>query len=114
MVGTREPTDDGRPTARAVPRILADTGFVVIAGLAEGIDAEVHQAVLRTGGETVAVLDNGLGIEFPAGSNALRQRITAQGGAIVSKYVPNDSYSKRSFIDRNWGEAALSGAVNVN
>jgi|SRR5581483_11469014 len=111
VVGTRTPTDKGRAAARKVSRVLTDAGFVVISGLAEGIDTAVHEAVLDGGGETVAVLGNGLGIEFPAGSNALRQRIVDGGGAIVTEYLLSDTYSRRSFIERNRIQAALAGVV---
>lgn len=111
VVGTREPTPRGRQSARRAASALAEAGFVVVSGLAEGIDTEVHTAVLSSGGETIAVLGNGLSIDFPAGSTKLKQRIVDGGGAIVTEYLPNQSYSKRSFIDRNRIQAGLSCAV---
>lgn len=111
VVGTREPTPGGLVLARRVTRVLADLGFIALSGLAEGIDAEVHTAALDFGGETVAVLGNGLNVDFPAANRDLRRRLVASGGALVTEYLPNESYSKQSFVQRNRIQAGLSGVV---
>lgn len=111
VVGTRTPSPAGIETARELASQLAGDGFVVISGLADGIDAEVHTAVVDCAGETIAVLGNGLNVEFPAGSSELRRRILQTGGAVVTEYLWNERYSKSSFVERNRIQAALSGAV---
>ncbi len=111
VVGTREPSSQGIERARRIASLLSAKGYVVVSGLADGIDTEVHSAVVESGGETVAVLGNGLNVEFPAGSADLRRRIVQSGGAIVTEYLWDDRYSKTTFIQRNRIQAALSGAV---
>jgi DNA processing protein len=111
IVGTREPTQDGILLARQITRLLAEAGFVIVSGLAEGIDAEVHTTVLDYGGQTIAVLGNGLDVDFPASNRDLRRRILQTGGAVVTEHLPYESYSRASFVARNRGQAALSGAV---
>ena len=111
VVGTREPTAAGIGRARTVAAKLAKKGFVVVSGLADGIDTEVHAAVVESGGETIAVLGNGLSVEFPAGSSDLRRKIVQSGGAIVTEYLWNERYSRATFIQHNRIQAALSGAV---
>lgn len=111
VVGTREPSDHGKALAARVTGILTDAGYVVISGLAEGIDAEVHTTCLDRGGETVAVLGNGLNVDFPASNRDLRRRIVQAGGTVVTEYLPADSYSKSSFVERNRIQAALAGVV---
>jgi DNA protecting protein DprA len=111
VVGTREPTDHGRSLAAAVTSTLTGAGYVVISGLAEGIDAEVHTACLDRGGETIAVLGNGLNVDFPASNRDLRRRILQSGGTVVTEYLLAESYSKASFVQRNRIQAALAGAI---
>jgi DNA protecting protein DprA len=111
IVGTREPTARGLELAREAARELATAGFVITSGLATGIDSEAHATTLDLGGAAVAVLGNGLNVEFPAGSRNLRQRIVQNGGAIVTEYLWNDSYNRASFVERNRIQAALAGAV---
>lgn len=111
VVGTREPSEAGLGLAREAARVLTDGGFAVVSGLAQGIDSEAHSTVLDHGGTAIAVLGNGLNVEFPAGSRELRQRIVRGGGAVVTEYFWNDLYSRQSFVERNRIQAALSGAV---
>lgn len=111
VVGTREPSEGGLRLAREATRVLTKSGFAIVSGLAQGIDSEAHSTALDHGGTAVAVLGNGLNVEFPAGSRELRQRIVRGGGAIVSEYLWNDSYNRQSFVERNRIQAALSGAV---
>ena len=111
IVGTREPTEDGILLARQTTRLLTEAGFVIVSGLAEGIDAEVHTTVLDYGGQTIAVLGNGLDVDFPASNRDLRRRILQTGGAVVTEYLPYESYSRASFVARNRVQAALAGAV---
>ena len=56
VIGSRSATPDGRRRARKVARTLVNSGFVVMSGLAEGIDYEAHSEALRRGGRTVAVM----------------------------------------------------------
>lgn len=111
IVGTRAPDELGLHLARISARLFAEAGFVVVSGLAEGIDAEVHATTLGCGGVTVAVLGNGLGIDFPASNRELRRAIVQSGGAIVTEYLHHDSYSKASFVQRNRIQAGLSCGV---
>src|ERR1700737_414792 len=111
IVGTREPPAKGWELAREAARELAPAGFVITSGLATGIDSEAHGTTLDLGGAAVAVLGNGINVEFPAGSRNLRQRIVQNGGAIVTEYLWNDSYNRQSFVERNRIQAALAGAV---
>ena len=50
-------------------------------------------------------------IEFPATTIPLRRAIVEQGGAIISEYLPDDSYNRSQFVERNRLQAALAHAV---
>lgn len=111
IVGTRAPTERGIRAAHRVARVACEAGFVVVSGLAEGIDTEAHQTAAHRGGKTVAVLGNGFAIDFPASNRELRREIVVTGGALVSEYLPRESYSRSSFVQRNRIIAALSSVV---
>ena len=49
--------------------------------------------------------------QSPAGSEKLRQEICENGGAIVSEYLPNQSYSAENFVHRNRLQAGLSNVI---
>jgi DNA processing protein len=57
MVGSRNASGAGLKFTQMIARELGEAGFVVVSGLARGIDAAAHKASLATG--TVAVLAGG-------------------------------------------------------
>jgi DNA processing protein len=64
IVGTRNASALGARMARRLARDLGEAGFVVVSGLARGIDALAHEAALETG--TIAVHAGGLDVLYPA------------------------------------------------
>lgn len=112
VVGTRRPTVAGIECARAIAGTLAQAGFVIVSGLAVGIDATAHAAALEAGGTTVAVLGCGLDIAYPAPNQGLRERIVRRG-TIVTEYPPGTGPLKRNFPERNRIIAGLSVGVVV-
>lgn len=87
VVGTRKPTAYGIWSTNVLVAELARK-FVVVSGLAYGIDALAHEATIRAGGETIAVLGSGLDGKsiYPAKNRALAERIVANGGLLLSEY----------------------------
>jgi DNA processing protein len=84
MVGTRSNTIYGKTVSRRLASGLVDHGWTVVSGLARGIDAHVHQAVLDRGGSTIAVLPGGLTNLYPPEHTAMAHAIT-QNGLLVSE-----------------------------
>jgi DNA protecting protein DprA len=111
IVGTRKPSDDGLWLARFVGGCLHELGCPTVSGLATGIDQIVHEASLRAKVPTVAVLGNGIFNDFPKGSEELRKRIVTNGGAIITEYLPRQSYSAENFVRRNRLQAALGSTL---
>ena len=100
VVGSRNPTPQGRDTAYEFARALAAAGLGVASGLATGIDAAAHQGALAAGGVTVAVLGCGLDKIYPPRHRDLAARIR-HGGALVSAFPPGTPPLPAHFPQRN-------------
>lgn len=111
IVGTRKPTQDGKFLAQYVGRSLPYFKGVTVSGLASGIDQIIHKNSLRFNIKTIAFIGTGILLNYPSGSEKLRQEIYQKGGAIVSEYLPHDSYSAANFVHRNRLQAGLARVV---
>jgi DNA processing protein len=113
IVGSRNPTPQGRDTARTFGRALANEGLVVVSGLALGIDGAAHDGALDGTAGTLAVVGTGPDRVYPSRHHALAHRI-AQAGAIVSEYAPGTPPLPENFPQRNRIIAGLAlGTVVV-
>ena len=65
MVGSRAASWHGLQFAEQLAGQLAALGFVVVSGLARGIDAASHRGALAVGGQTIAVLGQGCDVVYP-------------------------------------------------
>ena len=110
MVGARNASSLGLRMARRLAETLAEAGFVVVSGLARGIDAEAHQAALVTG--TVAVQAGGVDVIYPVENAELAGKIAAQGCRISEQPMGMDPQA-RHFPLRNRIISGLSRAVIV-
>lgn len=113
IVGTRKASAHGIKIAETFARELSAMGFVVVSGLAMGIDTAAHRGALSSGSRTVAILGNGLDKIYPAQNENLAQKIINQGGGIVSEYESNTPSYKHNFIQRNRIISGLSSAVVI-
>ncbi len=100
IVGARTASSYGRKMARALAHELAGCGVCVVSGLARGIDSEAHQASLKAGGRTVAVLGSGLDVMYPREHIALAEQI-AESGAVVSEFACGSRPEAGNFPYRN-------------
>lgn len=110
VVGTRHPSRHGEAMARQLGRALAEAGWPVVSGLAEGIDAAAHEGCLNAGGRPVAVLGTPLERVYPRHHGALQQRV-ADAGLLVSELGPGTPVRAGHFAARNRLQVALARAV---
>lgn len=66
VVGTRSATEYGKRMTAHLVEPLARQAVTIVSGLAHGIDSYAHQAALRAGGRTIAVLPCGIDRLYPA------------------------------------------------
>ena len=114
LVGTRTPSRYGIEMAEQLARSLAKAGVCVASGLARGIDAAVHQAVLEAGGQTVGVLGSGINVPYPPEHRSMLRKIAGGIGLIISEYPMNAAPVAYHFPHRNRIISGLSiGTVFV-
>lgn len=101
IVGSRRTTAYGASVAENLAAAAALAGWIVVSGLARGIDTVAHDACVRAGGRTLAVLGSGLGRLYPQENLELARRMVAQGGAVVSEFPMEYPPDRRSFPMRN-------------
>jgi len=112
IVGTRDMTDYGQTVTKKLVNILDAEEFVVVSGLARGVDTNAHKAALENNIPTVAVLGYGLK-RLPHYLSGITEQIITDGGAVISEYPPNLCGQKYHFPLRNRIISGLSKAVVV-
>jgi DNA processing protein len=113
IVGTRHCTEYGRRLAFELAAACAEAGWVVVSGLARGIDGAAHRGTLAATGRTVAVLGCGSDVPYPRQHVGLRRQIIDGGGAVVTEYPPGATPLAWRFPPRNRIISGLSVAVVV-
>jgi DNA processing protein len=112
MVGSRAASWHGLQFAEALAGQLAALGFVVVSGLARGIDAASHRGALAVGGKTIAVLGQGCDLVYPKQNQALYQEVVREG-LLVSEYPDGTRPKPYHFPARNRIITGLCDALIV-
>jgi len=106
IVGTRDASINGRNMARKLAFEAASNGFVVVSGMALGIDAAAHEGAIAAtlekedASSTVAVLGCGIDTIYPASNKGLYDKIK-QVGLLVSDYPLASPLNPANFPRRN-------------
>jgi DNA processing protein len=116
VVGSRNPTPQGKENAKAFAAQLQLAGCCIVSGLAMGIDAAAHIGALQNADghrcATVAVVGTGLDQVYPRHHHALAQQV-AQRGWLLSEFAPGTPPLPHHFPRRNRLIAGLSLGVLV-
>lgn len=110
IVGARIASAAGQRFARNLAADLGTSGYVVVSGMARGIDGAAHEGAMTTG--TVAVLGGGIDDVYPPEHDALHARLAIEG-CIVSESAPDRRAQAKDFPRRNRIIAGLSQGVVV-
>lgn len=113
VVGTRKITHYGKEVTRLLTTQLVEQGFVIVSGLAMGVDVTAHQAAIDNNGKTIAVLGCGVDCCSPSTNLTVYDKIIGHFGAIVSESAFAGSVAKGMFPARNRIIAGLSMGVLV-
>jgi len=110
LVGARNASSLGTRMARSLAEELTEAGFVVVSGLARGVDTAAHVAALKNG--TIAVMAGGVDVIYPSENSVLGQEI-ADSGLRMSEQMMGQQPQARHFPTRNRLISGLSKAVVV-
>ncbi|HEV2109706.1 MAG TPA: DNA-processing protein DprA [Gammaproteobacteria bacterium] len=100
MVGSRNPSVEGRRNAEEFAAYLSRCGLTIVSGMALGIDAASHRGALKAGGPTLAVWGTGLDRPYPPRNLDLAEEIAARG-LLVSEFAPGTPPLPTHFPRRN-------------
>lgn len=111
VVGARTASQTGTKSVQKIVSEL-ENQFVIVSGLARGIDTSAHISALKNGGATIAVIGCGLDVHYPK-ENKLLQEYLGKNHLILSEYVVGEAPLKFHFPERNRIIAGLSQGVIV-
>ncbi|WP_447768395.1 DNA-processing protein DprA [Pseudomonas kilonensis] len=118
IVGTRSPSEEGAFNAGLIAHKLVQHGYTIVSGLAKGIDSCAHNAALRAGGNTIAVIGTPLNSYYPKENKDLQQLIAKQ--YLLISQVPFLRYDAQTyktnrlfFPARNVTMSALTSATII-
>jgi DNA processing protein len=113
IVGRRQPSEAARRMAQNLGSALVERGYVIVSGLASGIDTAAHMgAIAIPDGSTMAVLGSGVLNVYPPENGALAKTIM-QHGALVSELHPAKGVSSSNLVARNRIITGLSDSLIV-
>jgi len=113
IVGTRRPTSYGAQITKKFTSDLCRAGFVIVSGMAMGVDAIAHKTAIDEGGKTIAVLGCGVDVVYPSVNKNLYDSIIQKGGIVLSEFPPGRTVLKGLFVARNRIVSGLSQGVCV-
>lgn len=115
IVGTRRASDRCRNRVDTLLNELSerDPSLVIVSGLAFGIDISAHQASLKYGLPTYAVLGHGLNMIYPASHKNIAEKILAANGALITEFPCSTTVLPVNFLQRNRIIAGLCQATLV-
>ncbi len=110
IVGARNGSAAGRKFAHQLARDLGAAGWVIVSGMARGIDAAAHEGGLASG--TIAVLAGGIDMVYPPEHADLHKTI-ARDGLLVAESPPGFQPRGKDFPRRNRIVSGLSRGVII-
>jgi DNA processing protein len=110
VVGSRRASHEGRALAAEAASELVRRGVIVLSGLAAGIDKTAHEAAMREGGRTIAVLGTSIDQAYPRHHASLQERIAIEH-LLVSPFESGTPMAKWHFPKRNRLMAKLASAM---
>ena len=110
--GSRKTTEQAFETAYRIGMMLAQDGYTIVTGLAQGCDAAAVEGALSAGGKVIGVVPWGLK-SLQGHTKKLAEKIFATGGAVISEYpdnltkICNQHYLRRNEIITGLSEKTI-------
>lgn len=112
VVGSRKCLPVSKGIAKDYVTNLVGAGFVMVTGIAEGIDECVIKTAIENGGKVISVIAGGLDNVYPTNNQKLIDEIVPNG-LVVSEYPPQVKSMPYMFPVRNRIFAGLSKGVLI-
>lgn len=111
VVGARQASQIG---CQSVKKIIKETNnqFVIVSGLARGIDTAAPVSALKNGGSSIAVIGSGLDVYYPTENKKL-QEYMSYNHLVLSEYFTGEQPLKFHFPERNRIIAGLCQGIVV-
>lgn len=113
IVGSRHITNYGKQVTEKFTADLVKANFVIVSGLASGVDTVAHSVTLQNKGKTIAVLAGGLDEIYPATNTQLAENIVRNGGLLITETKPYKKTESYMFPIRNRIISGLSRGILV-
>jgi DNA processing protein len=112
VVGTRYPTNYGKSALEHLLKPLIMDNWIIVSGMAKGIDTLAHETALNNHGKTIAVIAGGLFHLYPK-QNISLAKILMSSHLILSEHPPTTPPQKWHFPMRNRIISGLSAGTIV-
>jgi DNA processing protein len=100
VIGTRNPSREAKLKMNRIVKPLIEQDWLIVSGMAIGIDSFAHLLSLGNKGKTIAVLGGGFNHIYPRQNIALFRKIAEQG-LLLTEYPPDTAPEKYHFPERN-------------
>lgn len=112
IVGSRNNTSYSEESLEIIVPHLVKNYFLIVSGLAYGVDSLAHEKTIKNGGFTIGVIAHGHNIIYPEQSRYLYKELEKKY-LIISEYVPTSPIRKYKFLERNRLVVGLSSSLLV-
>lgn len=113
IVGSRECSEYGKKTTLKFSYLLSRKNYIIVSGMAKGIDSYAHKGALIAKGKTIAVLGSGINYIYPKENEKLYNKIIEKNGLIISEYPLNEKPVPKYFPYRNRIISGISDKILI-
>lgn len=100
VIGTRQPSPEAIKKITYIVKPIIAKDWLIISGMAKGIDSYAHQLTLKFRGKTIAILGGGFHHIYPRQHIGLYEEISKEG-LVLSEYPPDQPPARYHFPERN-------------
>ena len=112
VIGMRECDEYGRHATQYFTNKLCEKDYVIVSGMAKGVDSIAHNCAIENNGKTIAVLGTGIEYCYPKENRELYENLKKEH-LVLSEYPFYTSPSKKLFPYRNRIVSALSQKILI-
>jgi DNA processing protein len=113
IAGSRNPSSTAEKFCEEISKAVIDLEYVIVSGLALGIDTIAHKVSLKNKKPTIAILPSNLVDIYPKSNKILEEEILDCKGCLISEYSPLEKLKKYFFVKRDRLQAAYSNDIIV-